>query len=196
MDILKLKSEIEKFQSFAADGEETTLGPGGEEQSEETTLTIGENVSSSNSKNSWKKELQDVKTSVPLSIGLALTAGVIYDGVKNRGDEGEVIFTDPWKTMAVFVGAGALGWGAGRITRGDLAIKNAETLKVMLAEREQEMESEKEEIEAEKEKKRETYRMLMSEPSSIKMRPSFGSMNTFGEYGAAVGQQGISYDNF
>ena len=207
MDILKLKSEIEKFQSFAADGEETTLGPGGEEQSEETTLTIGENVSSSNSKNSWKKELQDVKTSVPLSIGLALTAGVIYDGVKNRGDEeqseettltigenvsssnsknswkkelqdvktsvplsiglaltagviydgvknrgdeGEVIFTDPWKTMAVFVGAGALGWGAGRITRGDLAIKNAETLKVMLAEREQEMESEKEEIEADR----------------------------------------------
>ena len=36
----------------------------------------------------------------------------------------------------------------------------------------------------------------MSEPSSIKMRPSFGSMNTFGEYGAAVGQQGISYGNF
>ena len=139
MDILKLKSEIEKFQSFAADGEETTLGPGGEEQPEETTLTIGENVSSSNSKNGWKKELQDVKTSVPLSIGLALTAGVIYDGVKNRGDEGEVIFTDPWKTMAVFVGAGALGWGAGRITRGDLAIKNAETLKVMLAEREKEI---------------------------------------------------------
>lgn len=196
MDILKLKSEIEKFQSFAADGEETTLGPGGEEQPEETTLTIGENVSSSNSKNGWKKELQDVKTSVPLSIGLALTAGVIYDGVKNRGDEGEVIFTDPWKTMAVFVGAGALGWGAGRITRGDLAIKNAETLKVMLAEREKEIKTEKEEIEAEKEKKRETYRMLMSEPSSIKMRPSFGSMNTFGEYGAAVGQQGISYDNF
>jgi|TARA_R110001583_G_scaffold59526_4_gene176976 hypothetical protein len=196
MDILKLKSEIEKFQSFAADGEETTLGPGGEEQPEETTLTIGENVSSSNSKNGWKKELQDVKTSVPLSIGLALTAGVIYDGVKNRGDEGEVIFTDPWKTMAVFVGAGALGWGAGRITRGDLAIKNAETLKVMLAEREKEINTEKEEIEAEKEKKRETYRMLMSEPSSIKMRPSFGSMNTFGEYGAAVGQQGISYDNF
>ncbi|MHA2035878.1 MAG: hypothetical protein ACW972_00060 [Promethearchaeota archaeon] len=196
MDILKLKSEIEKFQSFAADGEETTLGPGGEEQPEETTLTIGENVSSSNSKNGWKTELQDVKTSVPLSIGLALTAGVIYDGVKNRGDEGEVIFTDPWKTMAVFVGAGALGWGAGRITRGDLAIKKAETLKVMLAEREKEINIEKEEIETEKEKKRETYRMLMSEPSSIKMRPSFGSMNTFGEYGAAVGQQGISYDNF
>jgi hypothetical protein len=196
MDILKLKSEIEKFQSFAADGEETTLGPGGEEQPEETTLTIGENVSSSTSKNGWKTELQDVKTSVPLSIGLALTAGVIYDGVKNRGDEGEVIFTDPWKTMAVFVGAGALGWGAGRITRGDLAIKKAETLKVMLAEREKEINIEKEEIETEKEKKRETYRMLMSEPSSIKMRPSFGSMNTFGEYGAAVGQQGISYDNF
>ena len=196
MDILKLKSEIEKFQSFAADGEETTLGPGGEEQPEETTLTIGEHVPSSNSTTGWKTELQDVKTSVPLSIGLALTAGVIYDGVKNRGDEGEVIFTDPWKTMAVFVGAGALGWGAGRITRGDLAIKKAETLKVMLAEREKEINIEKEEIETEKEKKRETYRMLMSEPSSIKMRPSFGSMNTFGEYGAAVGQQGISYDNF
>ena len=39
--------------------------------------------------------------------------------------------------MAVFVGAGALGWGAGRITRGDMATKEAETLKVMLAEREQ-----------------------------------------------------------
>ena len=192
MDILKLKSEIEKFQAFAADGEETILGPGGEEQPVETNFS-GKKIKT---QKTWRQELQDVKTSVPLSIGLALTAGIIYDGIKNRGDEGELIFTDPWKTMAVFAGAGALGWGAGRITRGDIATKDAENLKVMLAEREQEIESEKEEIEAEKEKKRETYRMLMSEPSSMEMMPSFGGMNTFGEYGAAVGQQGISYGRF
>ena len=47
--------------------------------------------------------------------------------------------------------------------------------------------------EAEKEKKRETYRMLMSEPSSMEMMPSLNNMNTFGECGSAVGQQGISY---
>ena len=74
MDILKLKSEIEKFQSFAADGEETTLGPGGEEQPEQTDSYYWlENVSSSNlTKTVGDKELQDVKTSAPLSIGLAL----------------------------------------------------------------------------------------------------------------------------
>jgi len=195
MDILKLKSQIEKFQAFSADTEEKNLGPGGEEQPVETNFSSMATMNV-NKEKSWKQELQDVKTSVPLSIGLALTAGIIYDGVKNRGDEGELIFTDPWKTMAVFAGAGALGWGVGRITRGDIATKDAETLKVMLAEREQEIESEKEEIEAEKEKKRETYRMLMSEPSSMEMMPSFGGMNTFGEYGAAIGQQGISYGRF
>ena len=63
----------------------------------------------------------------------------------------------------------------------------------MLSKRERELEDEKEEIEAEKEKKRETYRMLMSEPSRMEMLPSLSSVNTFGEYGAAVGQQGISY---
>ena len=33
----------------------------------------------------------------------------------------------------------------------------------------------------------------MSEPSSMEMMPSLNNMNTFGEYGSAVGQQGISY---
>ncbi len=191
MDILKLKSEIEKFQAMAE--EDGLLGPGGEEQAEETNLDVGGAGQAPRSKKSWKGELNDTKTSIPLSIGLALTAGLVYDGVKNRGDEGEIIFTEPWKTMALFVGAGAIGWGAGRIARGDVAVKEAETLKSMLSKKERELEDEKEEIEAEKEKKRETYRMLMSEPSSMEMMPSLNNMNTFGEYGSAVGQQGISY---
>ena len=191
MDILKLKSEIEKFQAMAE--EDGLLGPGGEEQAEETNLDVGGASHAPNTKKSWKGELNDSKTAIPLSIGLALTAGLVYDGVKNRGDEGEIIFTEPWKTMALFVGAGAIGWGAGRIARGDVAVKEAETLKSMLSKKERELEDEKEEIEAEKEKKRETYRMLMSEPSSMEMMPSLNNMNTFGEYGAAVGQQGISY---
>ena len=188
MDILKLKSEIEKFQAFAES-----------EADEETEPTIGEAGqihSISHKEKSWKQELQDTKTSVPLSIGLALTAGLVYDGIKNRGDDGDIIFTEPWKTMAVFTGAALLGWGGGRITRGDSAVKDAETLKIMMAEKEREIEGEKEEIEVEKEKKRETYRMLMSEPSSIEMLPSLNSMNVFGEYGSAVGQQGITYGNF
>ena len=191
MDILKLKSEIEKFQALSA--EEGLLGPGGEEQIEETNLDVGGAGQTSQSKKSWKEELNDSKTSIPLSIGLALTAGIVYDGGKNRGDEGEIIFTEPWKTMALFVGAGAIGWGAGRMARGDKAVKEAETLKSMLSKKEMELDEEKEEIEAEKEKKRETYRMLMSEPSSMEMMPSLNNMNTFGEYGSAVGQQGISY---
>ena len=191
MDILKLKSEIEKFQSLSA--EESLLGPGGEEQIQETNLDRERAGQETQSKKSWKKELNDSKTSIPLSIGLALTAGIVYDGVKNRGDEGEIIFTEPWKTMALFVGAGAIGWGAGRIARGDIAVREAETLKSMLSKKERELDEEKEEIEAEKEKKRETYRMLMNEPSSMEMMPSLNNMNTFGEYGSAVGQQGISY---
>ena len=191
MDILKLKSEIEKFQAMSQDG--SLLGPGGEEQAEETNLDVGGAGQTSQSKKSWKRELNDSKTAIPLSIGLALTAGGGFDGVKNRGDEGEIIFTEPWKTMALFVGAGAIGWGAGRVVRGDKAVKEAETLKTMLSKKERELEEEKEEIEAEKEKKRETYRMLMSEPSSMEMMPSLNNMNTFGEYGSAVGQQGISY---
>jgi hypothetical protein len=192
MDILKLKSEIEKFQS-STDGEEGLLGPGGEEQPEETTLTMGDAGQPSTTKKTWKQELEDVKTSIPLSIGLALTAGLVYDRVKNRGEDGDIIFTEPWKTMAVFVGAATVGWGMGRISRGEVAIRDAETLKIMMAEKEREIEDEKEEMEAEKEKKRETYRMLMSEPASMEMMPSLNNMNTFGEYGAAVGQQGISY---
>ena len=192
MDILKLKSEIEKFQS-TTDGEEGLLGPGGEQQPEETTLTMGDAGQPSTTKKTWKQELEDVKTSIPLSIGLALTVGLVYDRVKNRGEDGDIIFTEPWKTMAVFVGAATVGWGIGRITRGEVAIRDAETLKIMMAEKEREIEDEKEEIEAEKEKKRETYRMLMSEPASMEMMPSLNNMNTFGEYGAAVGQQGISY---
>ncbi len=191
MDILKLKSEIEKFQALSA--EEGLLGPGGEEQIEKTDLEMGGAGQTSQSKKSWKKELNDSKTSIPLSIGLALTAGIVYDGVKNRGDEGEIIFTEPWKTMTLFVGAGAIGWGAGRMARGDIAVREAETLKSMLSKKERELDEEKEEIEAEKEKKRETYRMLMNEPSSMEMMPSLNNMNTFGEYGSAVGQQGISY---
>ena len=191
MDILKLKSEIEKFQAMAE--EDGLLGPGGEEQAEETNLDVGGAGQAPRPEKSWKGELNDTKTSIPLSIGLALTAGLVYDGVKNRGDEGEIIFTEPWKTMALFVGAGAIGWGAGRIARGNVAVKEAETLKSMLSKKERELEDEKEEIEAEKEKKRETYRMLMSEPSSMEMMPSLNNMNTFGEYGSAVGQQGISY---
>jgi len=191
MDILKLKSEIEKYQAMAE--EDGLLGPGGEEQAEETNLDVGGAGQSPRPKKSWKGELNDTKTSIPLSIGLALTAGLVYDSVKNRGDEGEIIFTEPWKTMALFVGAGAVGWGSGRIARGDVAVKEAETLKSMLSKKERELEDEKEEIEAEKEKKRETYRMLMSEPSSMEMMPSLNNMNTFGEYGSAVGQQGISY---
>ena len=195
MDILKLKSEIEKFQSIT-DGEEGLLGPGGEQQPEETTLTMSDDVGRARTKKSWKQELEDFKTSIPLSIGLALTAGVVYDRVKNRGEDGDIIFTEPWKTMAVFAGAGTLGWGIGRITRGEVATQEAETLKIMMAEKEREIEDEKEEIESEKEKKRETYRMLMSEPSSMEMMPSLNSMNVFGEYGSAIGQHGISYSNF
>lgn len=192
MDILKLKSEIEKFQSIT-DGEEGLLGPGGEQQPEETTLTYGDTRLSERSKKTWKQELEDVKTSIPLSIGLALTAGLVYDRVKNRGEDGDIIFTEPWRTMAVFVGAATAGWGMGRISRGEVAVRDAETLNIMMAEKEREIEDEKEEIEAEKEKKRETYRMLMSEPASMEMMPSLNNMNTFGEYGAAIGQQGISY---
>jgi len=193
MDILKLKSEIEKFQSLDPQRSEMS----GEESTEETNFVTDEHIGGAGQapkpKESWKQELNDIKTAIPLSIGLALTAGLVYDGVKNRGDEGEIIFTEPWKTMALFVGAGAIGWGTGRIARGDVAVKQAETLKSMLSKKERELEGEKEEIEAEKEKKRETYRMLMSEPSSMEMMPSLNNMNTFGEYGSAVGQQGISY---
>ena len=57
MDILKLKSEIEKFQS-STDGEEGLLGPGREEQPEETTLTMGDAGQPSRTKKTWKQVLE------------------------------------------------------------------------------------------------------------------------------------------
>ena len=88
MDILKLKSEIEKFRAMT--GEDGLLGPGGEEQAEETNFVTDEHAGGAGQapkpKKSWKQELNDSKTAIPLSIGLALTAGLVYD---------------PWKTMAI-----------------------------------------------------------------------------------------------
>ena len=42
MDILKLKSEIEKFRAMT--GEDGLLGPGGEEQAEETNFVTDEHA--------------------------------------------------------------------------------------------------------------------------------------------------------
>ena len=87
MDILKLKSEIEKFQAMT--GEDGLLGPGGEEQAEETNFVTDEHAGGAGqapqTKKSWKQELNDSKTAIPLSIGLAITAGLVYDGVRIGG---------------------------------------------------------------------------------------------------------------
>ena len=97
----------------------------------------------------WKKELDNFSTSAPLSVGAGIIAALLFDTIKNRGDDTTHIFVEPWKTMAVFTGALLFGYGAGKMNRGATSQKEAERYEKIIAKAEEEFESQEETKKAE-----------------------------------------------
>ena len=143
---------------------------------------------------SWKRELDNFSTSAPLSLGAGLIFALIFDSVKNRGDDTTPIFVEPWKTMTVFTGALLFGYGAGKLNRGAVSQKEAERYEKVIAKAEEEFNAQEEEKKAEAEAKAKTAQSNLNSlqaPLQFDLSPSYGSLNTIGEYGAAVGQAGL-----
>ncbi len=143
---------------------------------------------------SWKRELDNFSTSAPLSVGAGILAALIFDTIKNRGDDTTRIFVEPWKTMAVFSGALLFGYGSGKLSRGTVSQKEAERYEKIIAKAEEEFEAQEEEKRAEAEANANQARSNLNSlqaPLQFDLSPSYGSLNTIGEYGAAVGQAGL-----
>ncbi len=127
------------------------------------------------------KELDNFPTAVSGSLGIGILAALIYDSVRNRGEEGLPIFMEPWRTMMVAAGSGLLGFSMGKVNRGVTSQKEAEYYQNVIRDaeestKEKEAEEEKQKREAE-ERKSETLATL-----------------GLGEFGMAVGQStGMDY---
>ena len=144
----------------------------------------------------WKQELDNFATSAPLSVGGGLIVALVFDAVKNRGEEGVPIFMEPWRTMAVFSGAILFGYGAGRLTRGTDAQHEAEHYESIIQAAEEEQKAAEEEKKAEAQKKSEHYASeltMLTDPLNFQLTPSYSSINTIGEYGPAIGQAPLSF---
>lgn len=142
----------------------------------------------------WRKELDSFTTSAPLSLGAGLIGAAIYDGVANR--EGTPIFEGTWKTLVILSGAMLFGFGAGRMNRGTSAQQESENYEAIIAKAEeeaQEAEDEKKQAEEQKKQAKQTESHLLYNHESFNLSPSSNGLMGFGEYGSAVGQQGISY---
>tara|TARA_R110002020_G_scaffold161643_4_gene346933 strand:- start:651 stop:1190 length:540 start_codon:yes stop_codon:yes gene_type:complete len=148
-------------------------------------------------KSPWRVELDNFSTAVPLSLGAGLVGAVIFDAVKNRGDE-YPIFEEPWRTMVIGAGCLGLGWGLGALFRGTDAQKKAEYYEKVISaaesEAEEALQEEEEAREAEEQNSQNnTNHMMLTDPLQFQPSPSPGSLNLFGEYGAALGQTPMSY---
>ena len=142
----------------------------------------------------WRKELDAFNTAAPLSIGAGLLGALLYDGVINR-DEAP-IFEGTWKTLTILTGAMLFGYGAGRLNRGTSAQGDAENYEATIAKAEEEAEEEKDKKEQAAEQQKESKKTeshLLYNHESFSLAPSSNGLMGFGEYGSAVGQQGISY---
>jgi len=95
--------------------------------------------------------------------------------------------------MMIFGGAFLVGWGSGRLARGNMALHQRAEYDNKLREAQEELESEKEDIEKRKAESRQTYDAVMNKSAEFELVPSLNSMNIFGEYGNAVGQSPVSY---
>ena len=142
----------------------------------------------------WRKELDSFTTSAPLSLGAGLLGAAAYDGIVNRDET--PIFEGTWKTLILLSGAMLFGFGAGRMNRGTAAQNEAENYEAIISKAEaevQEAEDEKKAAEERKQEAKNTESHLLYNHESFNLTPSSNGLLGIGEYGAAVGQQGISY---
>jgi len=154
----------------------------------------GEGYQAAENSAGWRKELDSFTTSAPLSLGAGLLGAAVYDGVANR--EGTPIFEGTWKTLILISGAMLFGFGAGRMNRGTTAQSEAENYEAIIAKAEEEVQDAEDEKKAAEEKKQEAKSAeshLLYNHESFNLSPSSNGLLGIGEYGAAVGQQGISY---
>jgi hypothetical protein len=112
------------------------------------------------------KELDNFPTAVSGSVGIGLLAALVYDSIRNRGEEGLPIFMEPWRTMMVAAGSSLLGFSIGKVNRGITSQQEAEYYQNII----RDAEEEKQKQDAE-ERKSETLSTL-----------------GLGEFGMAVGQ--------
>ena len=110
VDFAEIRKQIQQAEEFMAEGD------GGLEDHSQFGFP---------EKTPWRAELDNFSTAVPLSLGAGLVGAVIFDAVKNRGDE-YPIFEEPWRTMVIGAGCLGLGWGLGALFRGTEAQKRAE----------------------------------------------------------------------
>ena len=172
VDFAEIRKHLQEAEEFMAETDDTPTPP-------------------------WRTELDNFSTAVPLSLGAGLVGAIIFDAIKNRGDE-YPIFEEPWRTMVIGVGCLGLGWGLGALVRGTGAQKQAEYYEKVIATAEEEQkeadENEAEENEAEEQQaQNNTNRFMLSDPLSFEPTPSSSSLNIFGEYGPAIGQSPMSY---
>ena len=142
----------------------------------------------------WKTELNDFYTAAPLSIGIGLLLALAFDYVKNRGEEDNQIFEGTWKTMAIVSGSFLFGWGAGKLSRGTVAQAETEYQQKILQKAEEKVQEAEEEKEAEVQKNQEVSYNVLTDPTAFQLAPSRSALNTFGEYGSALGQSHLTYN--
>ena len=163
----------------------------------EETLTEdigGNNIEPTTPPAAWRKELDSFNTSAPLSLGAGLLGAAAYDGIANR--EGTPIFDGTWKTLILLTGGLLFGLGVGRLQRGTSAQNEAESYESIILKAEQEaheIEEEKQEKEEQQKEAKQAESNLLYNHESFGLTTSSNGLMGFGEYGSAVGQQGISY---
>ena len=83
-------------------------------------------------KNGIAREIDNFSTSASGSVGMGLIGALIFDSIKNRGEDGVPMFLEPWRTMMLAAGAGFLGFSVGKVNRGISSQKQAEYYKTVI----------------------------------------------------------------
>jgi hypothetical protein len=126
-------------------------------------------------KNGIAKEIDNFSTSASGSVGMGLIGALIFDSIKNRGEDGVPMFLEPWRTMMLAVGAGMLGFSVGKVNRGLSSQKQAEYYKTVIRN-------------AEEEKEAETVKETKEAEEAQSRRAETLATLGLGEFGSAVGQ--------
>jgi hypothetical protein len=144
------------------------------------------------------KELDDVATSASGAVGIVMLGTLIFDAIKNKNSEsGERLFQGSLGWLLGIGGSALVGISIGRLGRGSIAQKEAESFTNMIHKIEEDYEAEKE---AEEERKAEqntqvnNQAMMLTNPENFTLAPLAYDMGLgFGEYGNAVGQSLLTY---